>query len=94
MKRVFLLCVVIECALGATEARAEDFYVDPVVGSMSNDGSQEHPWRTLEEVLDSGLIYAQAALFRPHGERDDRGLRARSARCGRPRATDFTATRT
>lgn len=29
------------------------FYVDPVRGSAANDGSSDHPWRTLSEVLDT-----------------------------------------
>jgi len=32
------------------------FYVDPVNGSMSNDGSEENPWSTLQEVFENGLI--------------------------------------
>ncbi|MCB9497146.1 MAG: right-handed parallel beta-helix repeat-containing protein [Fibrobacteria bacterium] len=32
------------------------FWVDPVHGTPSGDGSAEHPWRTLQEVLDSGLV--------------------------------------
>ncbi|MBN1951551.1 MAG: right-handed parallel beta-helix repeat-containing protein [Bacteroidales bacterium] len=32
------------------------FYIDPVNGSPSGDGSAEHPWRTLQEVLDSNLV--------------------------------------
>ncbi len=32
------------------------FYVDPVNGSMTNDGSKERPWRTLQEVFSNNLI--------------------------------------
>jgi len=32
------------------------YYVDPSSGSMSNDGSYDRPWRTAEEVFESGLI--------------------------------------
>jgi len=56
MERVFILGVVMCCALAPTEARADAFYVDPENGSMSNDGSATHPWRTLEEVLAQGLV--------------------------------------
>jgi len=35
----------------APTALARDFYVDPETGSPDNDGSAEHPWRTLEEVI-------------------------------------------
>src|SRR5665647_223551 len=36
---------------------AADFYVDPVNGSMSNDGSQAHPWSTLPAVWAAGKIH-------------------------------------
>ena len=32
------------------------FYIDPVNGSRRNNGSAEHPWRNLQEVLNDGLI--------------------------------------
>lgn len=32
------------------------YYVDPVNGSADGDGSLNNPWRTLQEVIDSGLI--------------------------------------
>lgn len=35
---------------------ANKFYVDPVNGSMSNDGSAARPWRTLSEVATAGLL--------------------------------------
>ena len=34
----------------------KEFYIDPVNGSMANDGSRQHPWRTLEEVFERDLI--------------------------------------
>ena len=40
----------------ATTTEGNYFYVDPVTGSMSNDGSAEFPWSTLEEVFADGLI--------------------------------------
>ncbi|HUV41170.1 MAG TPA: hypothetical protein VMW23_05230, partial [Sedimentisphaerales bacterium] len=40
----------------ATTLEGNYFYVDPVTGSMSNDGSAEHPWSTLKEVFAQGLI--------------------------------------
>lgn len=41
------------------------FYVDPVKGSRSNNGSADHPWRTLEEVVNDGLI-ASATYHTPY----------------------------
>jgi parallel beta-helix repeat protein len=32
------------------------FYIDPVNGSLKGDGSAEHPWLTLQSVVDSNLI--------------------------------------
>ena len=43
---------------------AHAYYVDPATGSMSNDGSQSAPWRTLSEVFSDGLIYSAQT---PHG---------------------------
>ena len=42
--------------LFAAPALAADFYVDPVIGSPTGDGSAALPWRTLQEVVDGGLI--------------------------------------
>jgi parallel beta-helix repeat protein len=38
----------------AIGAHAADFYVDPATGSSANDGSQQKPWKTLEEVVSAG----------------------------------------
>jgi hypothetical protein len=46
--------------LGAKVVIAADFYVDPVHGSMSNDGSQAHPWSTMQDVWDGCKIQTQA----------------------------------
>ncbi|NJO91661.1 MAG: hypothetical protein HC831_23880 [Chloroflexia bacterium] len=32
------------------------FYIDPVNGSADGDGSDQKPWRTLQEVIENGLI--------------------------------------
>ncbi len=32
------------------------FYIDPSAGSMTNDGSSNSPWRTLQEVIENGFI--------------------------------------
>ncbi len=37
-------------------AVATEFWVDPVHGSPAGDGSQANPWRTLQEVVEAGLI--------------------------------------
>ena len=44
------------CELPISTAADRIFYVDPEKGSRHNDGSADHPWRTLEEVFDDGLV--------------------------------------
>ncbi len=41
-------------------AHAAEFWVDPVHGKPGNDGSSSAPWRSLQEVLDMGLVATQA----------------------------------
>ena len=47
------------------------FYIDPVRGGMSNDGTAEHPWRTLAEVVraDSHLISSRTYVDYAKGDR-------------------------
>ena len=54
-QNLFLLGVA-ALALVPLPAVARDFYVDPVNGSPSGDGSMANPWRTIEEVLSAGLV--------------------------------------
>ncbi|HEY8426826.1 MAG TPA: right-handed parallel beta-helix repeat-containing protein [Sandaracinaceae bacterium] len=54
MARLSLLSVA--ALLLPSLAHAEDFYVDPSRGSPDGDGSFERPWRTLQEVVEAGLI--------------------------------------
>jgi hypothetical protein len=43
---------------------ATTFYIDPATGSNRNDGSALHPWRTLQEVIDSNKVETrQPAAF-------------------------------
>jgi hypothetical protein len=44
------------CVVPSTAAPAHTFYVDPVNGSMSNDGSAGAPWSTLTAVIAAGKI--------------------------------------
>lgn len=44
------------------------YYVDPVNGSSSNDGSFNSPWKTLEEVIDDGLIESYSYSPLPYQE--------------------------
>ena len=38
------------------EFSGNTFYVDPVNGSVNGDGSSSNPWKTLQSVIDSGMI--------------------------------------
>jgi len=51
-----LLKLVAVGAALAAPALATDFYVDPINGSPSGDGSAANPWRTLQEVVEADLI--------------------------------------
>ena len=53
MKNV-IVCGVL--ALMLTSARAATFYCDPARGAATGDGSVDHPWRIIEEVIRSGKI--------------------------------------
>src|SRR5512139_2168883 len=55
-----LLCLV--PPVGAT-----DFYVDPVNGSDSGDGSAANPWRTLQAVIAANLIETRNWDSLPYG---------------------------
>gem|GEM_PF-1032243 len=60
-KRCKHLCVTILAAFVFLSAsltmHATDYYVDPATGSMSNDGSFENPWSTLEDVFAAGKTF-------------------------------------
>ncbi|HEY5912072.1 MAG TPA: hypothetical protein VJA21_15825 [Verrucomicrobiae bacterium] len=43
-------------ALATLTAPAATYYCDPAKGSTQGNGSAEHPWRTIEEVIQEGLI--------------------------------------
>ncbi len=51
------IAALLVCA--AVRVSAADFYIDPVNGSDSGDGSAQNPWRSLEAVFDNGLIETQ-----------------------------------
>jgi len=50
-----LVTFALEC-LAASVLYGMVFYVDPEKGDMDNDGSAEHPWRTVEQVFEQNLI--------------------------------------
>ncbi len=59
MKRA-ILTLALTCAVSTPlPTLAAEFYVYPTNGDTSNDGSALSPWRTIQEVLDAGLIESQ-----------------------------------
>ncbi len=67
MARMLLTCVGL--CLVPSWAQAADFYVDPVNGSPGGDGSAARPWRTIQEVLDAGLVESQQWDKLPYSEK-------------------------
>ncbi len=57
MARTLLLCI--GFCLVPLQAQAAEFYVDPVTGSPTGDGSATRPWRTIQEVFDAKLVESQ-----------------------------------
>ena len=54
--RAFVSILLLCAAFGA---KATDFYIDPVDGSDSGDGSATNPWHSLQAVFDANLIETQ-----------------------------------
>lgn len=57
-------------ALKEPEVSGTTFFIDPVNGSPDGDGSEAHPWLTLEQVIADGLIqwYRHAEANNPDSE--------------------------
>ena len=51
MMRYFFFLFACLLLFVAPQAGAADFYVDPLLGSPSGDGSADDPWQTLEGVV-------------------------------------------
>ena len=68
MRPLLLVSLALFCVVGlaANVASAADFYVDPDAGSMQNDGSAQHPWSTLREVMEADLVETQTWDSLPH----------------------------
>jgi len=49
---------------------AADFYIDPVDGDPSGDGSADRPWRSLQAVVDAGLVQTRAWNVYPYTKAD------------------------
>jgi parallel beta-helix repeat protein len=64
-----LSCILITASL-VFNAEAKTFYIDPASGTLSNDGSFAHPWKTLQEVIDSNRIQTRAYAHNPYVQGD------------------------
>ncbi len=51
-----ILIAVLFIPLLVQSGHAKKFFIDPVQGSIANDGTSDHPWSTLQQVLDSNKI--------------------------------------
>lgn len=45
--------------VAASPLFAADFFIDPRLGNSSGDGSADKPWRSLQEVIDNGLVQSR-----------------------------------
>lgn len=55
-------------SISASLSMSAEFHVSPENGSSENDGSLEKPWKSLQEVFDSGLVESQAWDALPYNE--------------------------
>lgn len=55
MKKILITLLVFSVS-AIVFAEGKTYYADPVKGSMSNDGSEAKPWKTLEEIVKNGNI--------------------------------------
>lgn len=51
-----IVVAIVACFLMASLLNAAVFYIDPVNGDISGDGSAERPWKTVEQVFEGKLI--------------------------------------
>ncbi|MBN2270289.1 MAG: hypothetical protein JXN61_06730 [Sedimentisphaerales bacterium] len=63
-----LIATVVVEILTAAVLNASVFYVDPETGRMDNDGSAEHPWKTVQQVFEQNLIQTRDAAGRLKNE--------------------------
>ena len=57
--KIVRLCAAALLGCAAARVYAADFYIDPINGSDSGDGSATNPWQSLQAVFDAGLIETQ-----------------------------------
>ena len=52
-----ICALLVACSIVPGALWAKDYYVDPLKGTSSNNGSQASPWKTLQEVFSTGRIF-------------------------------------
>lgn len=75
-KTVVCLCL----CLGSVVTSGAEFYVDPENGSMQGDGSAQHPWQSIQAVVDAGLIETQSWEQLPYKQ----GVQLKARHVGAP----------
>lgn len=63
----YVVAVILLQGLMAMHLEAATYYVDPNNGKMSNDGSYDNPWKTLQGLFDNELIETQVYQTLPPG---------------------------
>jgi hypothetical protein len=56
----------VACDDGAAAPSGHTYYLDPINGSISNDGSAGSPWATLQEVVENHMIETRAYADLPY----------------------------
>ena len=69
ISKILASCFMITVSI-MVSAEAKTFYIDPAVGNTNNDGSQDHPWKTLQEVVDGNKIQTRAFASNPYNPGD------------------------
>lgn len=65
MNKKFILITRVTSPFFAAFLPRENVFVDPAIGSISNDGSEAKPWSTLKEVFDSSKIEIRKFKTKP-----------------------------
>ena len=72
MKKMIVLLTSLLLVLGFPQiGTAKNYVIDPKTGSMQNDGSANHPWRTLAEVMQTQSFADGDTLFLRSGFHGD-----------------------
>lgn len=69
------ITVAASCETFSSSSGRRAFYVDPVKGNMSNDGSEARPWSTLADVLDNKRKLVATQTYSENYEKSDQKLR-------------------